>query len=104
MAVLQVAKLEKELAAARAGKRDSSGYNRQPRTGASGASGNKPFNQMTGEEKRRITCPDYNSGRGCARVEMNGNCGSGASRLRHGCSRVEGNHICWKSHAEADHV
>ena len=100
-----MARLEKELAAAKAGKRDTSGYNRQPRSGApAGTSGNKPFNQMTGEEKRRLTCSDFNSGRGCHRVEMNGHCGSGASRLKHGCSRVDGNHICWKNHAEADHV
>ena len=104
---MQVAKLERELSAARAGKRDQTGYNRGPQgsgftPGAAG--GNKRFNQMSGEEKRKLTCKDYNSSRGCARTEVNGWCVAGAVRLKHGCSKLDGNHICWRDHPAINHV
>ena len=102
---LQVNKLERELVAARSGRKETTGYSKPQTSGAQGQrAGAKSFNQMTLDEKRNITCREYNSNRGCSKVEMNGFCGAGPNKMKHGCSRIEGDFICWKRHSEVNHV
>ena len=62
------------------------------------------WNKMSGEEKKSITCREFNSSAGCSRTEKSGMCQVGNKRLKHGCSRVESNgRICWKKHKESEH-
>ena len=45
-----------------------------------------------------------NGSTGCSRPEQNGVCQINDKKLKHGCSKLEGNgRICWKKHKESEH-
>ena len=64
----------------------------------------KSFSQMSGQEKRAITCENWNKG-SCGLQEVNGGCGQGNSRKKHACSKLTTNDkICWGRHTEQNHI
>jgi len=63
---------------------------------------------MTVEEKRLMTCLDWNNGL-CPRVDTGKLCASGGSKKKHVCSKIVksskfgGAKACWGKHREKDH-
>jgi len=64
---------------------------------------------MTVEEKRRMTCLDWNSGL-CPRLDAGKLCVFGGSKKKHICSKIikasgklGGSKVCWGKHREGDH-
>ena len=65
----------------------------------------KEYGEMTGNEKVKATCSDYNTNNGCNKNEMYGFCGNGANKLKHACNKIlEGDRICWRKHSVINHV
>ena len=104
----KIAKLERENNDLR--RRGPSYDNRGPSydgRGPSGAqlAGGKSYHSMTQAEKQRITCHHYNTHNGCNKTEVNGHCGQGTTKLKHGCNvAVDNERLCWKRHRAVDHV
>merc|ERR1712025_6537 len=64
---------------------------------------------MTVEEKRRMTCLDWNSGL-CPRLDAGKLCVFGGSKKKHICSKIikatsklGGSKVCWGKHREGEH-
>ena len=90
--IIQVAVLERENASL---KRKVEAL---PRSGYTG----KPIGGLA--NKKANTCRDWNSNAGCSRTEVNGFCMIGPKKLKHACSKVVDNRMCWDtSHKESEH-
>ena len=63
---------------------------------------------MTVEEKRLMTCKDWNSGL-CPRFDSGKLCVYGGSKKKHICSKIIkaskllGSKVCWGQHREGEH-
>ena len=63
---------------------------------------------MTVEEKRLMTCLDWNSGM-CPRLDSGKLCVFGGSKKKHICSKIikaskfGGSKVCWGKHREGEH-
>ena len=67
-----------------------------PRSGYTG----KPIAGIA--TKKANTCRDWNNTAGCSRTEINGFCIIGTKKLKHACSKVVDNRMCWdNSHKES---
>ena len=54
--------------------------------------------------KQANTCRDWNNAAGCSRTEVRGHCTIGMKKLKHACSKVVDNRMCWdNSHKESEH-
>ena len=99
----KITRLEKENTELR---RKSSGYNSGARFNSSKFNNNsgKSYESMSGEEKVKMTCADFNTARGCNKVEMNGFCGQRGARLTHSSNKlIDMNKICWRKHSAENH-